>query len=174
MKTEEWRPVEGWEGYEVSDLGNVRSFKTTSGKIIKTPRIMSQKALNRGYHCVALKNAPFKTKLTKTHRLVANAFIPNSENKPEVNHKNGIKTDNRVDNLEWTTRYENAIHAIKTGLLTDFHRKPVIQLTKEGIFIESHISTSHAGVNTNINRADIVRVLRGIRNHAGGFKWKYA
>lgn len=174
MKTEEWRPIKGWEGYEVSDLGRVRSYRTTSGRLIDNPHLLAFKADYCGYCNVYLKNGPTKQKRMKVHRLVSSAFIPNPECKPQINHINGIKTDNRVENLEWCTAGENIRHSIANGLQSDFHRKPVIQLTKEGVFIKRHISTSHAGVNTNISRPDIIRVLRGIRNHAGGFKWKYA
>lgn len=106
---ETWLPIAGYEGlYEVSDLGNVRSLKraTTSGKVL------SQKTTTSGYSAVCLcKNNEKKTVVV--HRLVATAFISNPDNKPEVNHKNGIRTDNRIANLEWVTRSENELHAFR-------------------------------------------------------------
>lgn len=111
---EEWRSVVGYEGlYEVSNLGNIKSLKkknVTSNKILKL-------SLNKyGYSCTCfIKNKKMKNFLA--HRVVAQAFIPNPINKATVNHKNGIKTDNVVTNLEWCTMEENRKHAIDTGLI---------------------------------------------------------
>lgn len=106
---ENWLPIAGYEGfYEVSDMGNVRSLKrkTTNGKVL------AQKNSTGGYPTVCLcKNNQKKSFVV--HRLVAIAFIENQGNKPEVNHKNGIRTDNRASNLEWVTRSENERHAYK-------------------------------------------------------------
>lgn len=106
---ENWLPIAGYEGlYEVSDMGGVRSLKraTTSGKVLV------QRSGTGGYLRVCLcKNNHKKTFVV--HRLVASAFIENPEHKPEVNHKNGIRTDNRASNLEWVTRSENERHAYK-------------------------------------------------------------
>ena len=104
---ENWVPIDGYEGlYEVSDAGMVRSLKrtTTSGKVL------SQRAGTGGYLRVCLCENNHK-KTFVVHRLVASAFIENPEHKPEVNHKNGIRTDNRASNLEWVTRSENEQHA---------------------------------------------------------------
>lgn len=103
---EEWREVVGYEGiYKVSSYGRVQN---SYGHILK-PEIS-----RNGYERVTL----FDRKKYQVHRLVAIAFIPNPQNKEVVNHKNGVKTDNAVDNLEWNTWSENVSHAYATGLKT--------------------------------------------------------
>lgn len=104
-----WKDVVGYEGiYEVSDMGNVR--------ITKSGIIRKQNATKFGYKQIVLcLNG--KRKVFLAHRLVALAFIENFENKEQVNHKNGVKMDNRLCNLEWVTRTDNAQHAIKIGLV---------------------------------------------------------
>lgn len=108
MSEEIWRDITGYEGlYQVSNCGRVKSFYH-GGRILK-------QSLKRGYMFVELY-LNTNGKIHIVHRLVAQAFIPNPLNKLEVNHINGIKTDNRVENLEWVTRSENEQHAYDTGL----------------------------------------------------------
>lgn len=115
-----WVPIVGYEGlYEVSSQGDVRSIdrlETTKGNYLKKRRGVSLKPGKvRGYNRVSLcKNGCIKQ--ISVHRLVAEAFIPNPDNKPCINHKNAIKSDNRVENLEWCTHSENTLHAIENGL----------------------------------------------------------
>jgi hypothetical protein len=114
LETEEWRPVVGYEGwYEVSNLGMVRRVK--SGKSVQIGRPLRQYRDHNGYLVLALtqngSGAHFKV-----HRLVAKAFLPPSRGRNWVNHRDGDKTNNRVHNLEWTTRAENMRHAVATGL----------------------------------------------------------
>jgi len=97
---EEWRKIEGHEGYEVSNIGNIRSFK--HGKI----RIRKLVLDSKGYYQVNL-SINGKCKLQLVHRLLAIAFIPNPDNKPCIDHINRIRTDNRIENLRWATMEEN-------------------------------------------------------------------
>ena len=109
---EKWKDVEDFNNYQVSNLGRIKNKVT--GVIRK------QVITARGYLSVHLVQSG-KKKTFRTHRLVALAFIGINKYKPQVNHKNGIKTDNRASNLEWCTNRENILHAMKLGL-----HKPVV------------------------------------------------
>jgi hypothetical protein len=116
-----WKDVVGWEGlYEVSNLGRVKSLDKTIKHNNKNclanirGRLLKQ-CKATGYCKIVLAENAHKVSAS-VHRLVAEAFIPNSESKRTVNHKNGIKTDNRVENLEWATQKENVHHAYQNKL----------------------------------------------------------
>lgn len=118
---EVWKDVKGYEGlYEVSSLGRVRSIERKvkhwrGGLRIKKAKIKQPFKSNCGYVMVGIYKDGTQTNFL-VHRLVGKAFIPNPENKEQVNHINGIKTDNRVENLEWNTRSENINHADRNNL----------------------------------------------------------
>ncbi|MFL2104164.1 NUMOD4 motif-containing HNH endonuclease [Mycobacteroides abscessus] len=112
MAAEVWRPVEGYKAYEVSSFGRVRSkgFIMNNGAFRKGI-ILKPYPDPKGYLKVDIHR-----NIKKVHRLVAQAFIENSMNKPQVNHKDGDKSNNHIDNLEWMTNSENTQHAWDTGL----------------------------------------------------------
>jgi len=126
IQLEEWRPVVGYEElYEVSNWGNVRSIDRVidiirsngrPAKYVRAGKQLSINASETNYAMCWLEVDPVPRNVL-VHRLVAQAFIPNQDNKPVVNHKDGNKHNNYVDNLEWATYSENASHAIATGLL---------------------------------------------------------
>ena len=101
---ESWKKIDNYDNYMISNLGNIKN--------IKRNKLLSPSKNTWGYLGVMLhKNG--NVKRYQIHRLVANAFIPNIENKKEVNHKDGNKLNNHVDNLEWVTRSENILHSYK-------------------------------------------------------------
>ena len=129
LPSEEWRDVKGYEGrYFVSNLGRVKSFTRKHFRLL-VPQIKWT-----GYATVSLSAFPAgRVKTVFIHRLVAQAFIPNPNNKPYVNHKDGNKQNNCVDNLEWVTTEENNRHARENGLLASGTRHGKAVLTEEQV-----------------------------------------
>jgi hypothetical protein len=154
------------ELYEVSNLGNVKS---------RTGKILNQH-MKCGYKAVYFENTKLKTKKTPyVHKLVGNAFIekPNSNGKKLiVNHKDGNKLNNVVDNLEWTTYKGNNEHAIKNGLRKNY-KLPILQIDDSGNIIKEYSSIIEASRELNISDNKISLVCKGKRNKTGGFKWRY-
>lgn len=111
-----WKDIPGFEGtHQVSNLGNFKALKRmrSNGRVVclYKEKIMKPNLEGNGYYQIQIFSKPHSA-----HRLVAKAFIPNPKNKEQINHKNGIKTDNRVENLEWLTRSENCKHSFVIGL----------------------------------------------------------
>lgn len=176
-QNEVWKDIIGHEGYKVSNLGRVKSFKSNKGT---TEHILNPGLGGNGYLTVNLYNGSAKTRTI--HRLVAIHFIPNPENKPEVNHKKGIKIDNRATELEWVTHKENSIHSFKIGIQIssqlgrggkDHHlSKPVSQYSKDGKLIAEYDYQSEASKQTGINNVSISLACRGKIKTAGKYIWK--
>lgn len=117
LKFVTWKPVIGYEGsYEISDFGKVRSITRKCGERITNGKILNERLNKKGYPEVFFHSKEKKNLARNPHRLVAETFIPNPNNLPQVNHINGIKTDNKVKNLEWVNNSMNQLHAYALGL----------------------------------------------------------
>lgn len=184
-----WRWITGYEDiYQVSNLGRVRSVdrfvycEVSPNKLQHLfGKILKQGFNHKGYPIVYLsKNG--KQKTITVHRLVALAFIENPLNLPQVNHKDGIKTNNHVGNLEWCTNSYNQQHAYDIGLQPSYEEsngrgrlaRPVAMLDLDTRCILRTFNTlANAGRETGINQYNIRSVCMGLRNHAGGYGWKF-
>lgn len=186
LQNEIWKDITGYEGlYQVSSLGRIKSltrFNEYYNAIhkIKTKRIQKEKILNysknnRGYLQVCLtKNGKSKTYIV--HRLVAKAFLSNSKSKEQVNHIDGNKENNSIDNLEWVTSSENNKHAFITGLNKPHNMRKVNQYDLQGNFIKqwNSITDFLKENNLNLKNSNITTCCKGKRKNAYGFIWKYA
>ena len=164
--------IEGYEGlYQISNFGNVRSFKG------KKPRILRPSNPSSGYYYVQLcKNKKVKTHTI--HRLVAIHFIHNPKNLPEVDHRDGNKSNNAAYNLEWVTRIENVQRAWENGLCENTRKvakkylsKPVAQYDLNGKLIATYSSTREAERQTGIRH--ISECCNGLYKTVGGYIWRY-
>jgi len=170
-----WKDVIGFEGlYQVSNTGNVKSMpkhiKNGVSSFVSEVNILKNSLTGGGYYRVNLRSNS-TTKSMLVHRLIAMAFIPNPQGKLYINHKNGIKTDNSIDNLEWCTHRENMVHAFETGLIKvdrdvrlknigkaiDSNNKKLLN-TQTGIY---HFGIHKVAKEINIQVSSFQRMLQG-------------
>lgn len=154
---EVFKDIKGYEGlYQVSNLGNVKSFNHGSPKILKVGKSTS------GYFQVYLCKNKIKTQ-SQIHRLVALAFIENPNNKKDVNHINGIKTDNILTNLEWNTRAENIRHAYNIGLIKigENHNNAKLKEVQVISILNDFRSHSKIALDYNVSRRLITKIKAG-------------
>lgn len=165
--TEYWKDINDYEGlYQVSNLGNVRSTKT--GRVLKPA-----KNYKGGYLQVVLyKNGRVKHFLV--HRLVAEAFIPNPNNLPCINHKDEDKTMNIVENLEWCTHKYNDNYGTAIKRMTKTKSKTVLQLRMDGSLVRIWQSARKVQRQLHFNQSYISECCRGKHYSAYGYKWCYA
>lgn len=167
-----WKDIKNYEGlYQISNLGNIKALPKIRGRALVKEKILKPKIGQRGYKQIVLSKNNVK-KGACIHRLVAIAFIPNTENKPFINHKDGNKINNCVSNLEWCTCRENTMHALNMGL-----RKYIVapkgadvknaKLTKDDVnFIRNNFKRrdKEYGINAlakrfNVERHTITKVI---------------
>ena len=156
--------IDGLEtDYSVSTEGIVR--KDTTNYILT-------QSTQQDYKFVTL-NVNGKQKRMRVHRLVAEAFIENPDNKPYVNHLNGIRSDNNIVNLEWVTPSENTQHAVATGLFQSGRAKAVIQYSLDGVEMATFESASEAARQTGGSQSKITMCCRRQRQTANDYQWRY-
>lgn len=188
-----WKDIKGYEGlYQISNFGRVKSlerYQQNHSKLQKIEeKIKTIHIKNNGYQFVQL----YKDNIMKNlhvHRLVAQAFIPNLENKTQINHIDGNKLNNSVNNLEWVTSNENNKHKWDTGLQKPsekqgkitkennrrYKSKPINQLDLQGNYIKTWVNAYEASRQLGIDRSCISQCCNNGKNKtAGGYKWCFS
>lgn len=179
-----WVDINGYEGlYQVSDKGNVRSVDRYVSSKNNSVRLQHGKILKQyidedGYCRVGL-HKDGKEYTVGVHRLVAESFIPNSNNLPLVDHINGTRNDNNVGNLRWfTVHLNNSTDTARerksaAAFKREDNKKQIIQYAIDGGLIGIYNSTMEAERNTNVDHSTIIRCCKNKQKTAGGYIWKY-
>lgn len=181
---EEWKTLQENKNYQISNLGRVKSIGRyvnhwRGGKRRHEERIINNQTATNGYQHVLLGDRS----IVSIHRLVAKYFVPNPENKKQVNHKDGNKKNNSADNLEWVTNKENQQHSWiylgrvgprkgKFGAASKVN-KPVLQISKEGKLVKRWEAMKRAEVEGGFDAGSICRCCKGISKIHKGFRWQY-
>lgn len=178
-----WKDIVGYENhYQVNELGQIRTLKNSS--LQKAGTILKSQINKKNGYVYQMVYKDGKQKLLRVHRVVANAFLPNPNNLPQVNHKNGNKNDNRVQNLEWCTQEQNMLHAFKIGLAkpSDKQKRAIAETNKakrkavvfkQGSNVQVFESISKASKETGLSISTISRYCRGIRAGNIYSKWSF-
>ena len=178
---EEWRDIKGFEGYyQISNMGRVKSLERmkrsglNGGCYVTVPeKILEGVDNGYGYLQVSLSKDG-KDKNYLVHRLVAQAFISNPNNLPEVNHISEDKSDNKAENLEWCGRAYNINYGTRNQRMAEKNSKPIFSVDKESGLIMWWQSAREASRQTGIAQSSISACLKGRKKSAGGHIWFYA
>jgi hypothetical protein len=168
MSNEIWKPIKGYESlYEISNRGTIRKINNKKLKMPHKHRM--------GYLKVMLYSNG-KEKSFYLHRLIAKAFIPNPKNYPCVNHINGTKNDNSINNLEWCTRSQNTQHAYNTGLIKSgknhVQSKALVVTDKNGNDVKI-LYGNNQWKAFGLDQASVIKCLKGIRKQHKGYTFRY-
>lgn len=172
---EVWADIKGYEGlYQVSNYGRVKSLAryrkgNADSKVFQEEKVLKQYINNKGY-CIVELCLDAKRKRYSVHRLVANAFIANNNNKEQVNHIDEDKQNNYVGNLEWCTCKENVNYGLHNEKISKTKGTKVVCSNDNGYYAEFH-SISEAGRVMGIPQQNISRCLSGKTRKAGGYYW---
>lgn len=180
---EEWKDIKGYENiYQISNFGNIRRINRWAGNQCKSVYVADVKDVlpymdDFGYMkvCLSYHN---KSKHFRVHRLVAQAFIPNPDKLPQVNHKDEDKTNNRVDNLEWCTAAYNSNYGTRTQRISEKNlvrgaKRSINQYSKDGVFIREWKSLTDAANTLGLRISKISSCCHNRNKSSGGYIWKF-
>lgn len=161
LRNEIWKDIPEYSNYQISSLGNVRSNKYGDWRLLKP-------ALDGAGYLIVYLRKDKKSIRFHVHRLVAQVFVNGDGS--DVNHKNGTKTDNRADNLEWCSRSENVKHAIR--VLGLGKSRKIAQYDRRGKYIKTWANAYEAQEKLGINHGNINSCVNKHRKTAGGYRWE--